>query len=323
MRWKTILLLLLLAGLGIWTTYLARRKSPPPPAESPLPALPKVPEKTPPPLAGKGADFPDPSRWKKGIPKGGIFQVPIPPGWTFLEQRDLVDRAGFASGFLVAPSLKDTTRSLVWFPYMPLLSESSGLIRTMMERYRRFKKRALPKVGLILYDHPDLGPLLRRAKWPFLPVCSPKEILQAFRNEWFGRYFWEKYGIPKPAGFALENPVTVKPGLAAARLAFRLGPDAEHLRPVEGLAFAAAGRPAPATGNWGMQLIFLQAPRGEWKKTRPILQAVLAGLRYDPEKHLELVGEKRALEVQLTRKLLRILPRLDLDEIYRKTGRAR
>ena len=317
MRGKLLVLLLILAGLGIWTTIQARRggKLPPPKEEAPLPGQNPA-GKPPQPLGAGGPDFPDPSGWKKGETKGGIFRVPIPPGWTFLEQRDLVDRARLATGFIVAPSLKDTRACLDWFPFLPLYSESSSEIRSLLARY---KTRHPPKVGLILYDHPDLGPLLRRAKWPFLPVTTPMGVLQAFHNEWFGEFFWEKYGIPKPAGFALKKPRTIKPGLAAAHLEFQLGPDKKHLKPVEGLAFLATGRPAPATGDWGMMLVFLQAPKGKWKETVPLLRAILAGLKYDPKVHLDLVGEKRALEVQLTRKLVRLLPRLDLDALFRET----
>ncbi len=318
MRGKLFFLLLVLAGLGAWTAWLARSRGHLPPAPPPEEALPSGEKEPPPPLQAGGPDFPDPSGWEKGRPKGGIFQVPIPPGWTFLEQRDLVNRAGFATGFLVAPSLKDTRRALVWFPYMPLLSETSEYVRTILAAY---KAKHPPKVGLILYDHPDLGPLLRRAKWPFLPVTTPLGVLQAFHNEWFGEFFWEKYGIPRPAGFAMKNALVIRPGLAAAHLTFQLGPDRKHLKPVEGLAFLATGKPAPASGDWGMLLVFLQAPQGKWKETAPTLKAILAGLQYDPKVHLELVGERRALEVGLTRKLVRILPRLDLFEIFRKTSK--
>ncbi len=318
MRGKFLFLLLILAGLGVWTTLLARRgRESLPGEENPSPSTARVPRRPPPPLLRAGGpDFPDPGGWKKGKTKGGIFQVPIPPDWTFLEQRDLVNRAGFATGFLLAPSLKDTRKALDWFPYLPFLSESSRVIRSLLARY---KTRHPPKVGLILYDHPVLGPLLRRAKWPFLPVTTPAGVLQAFHNEWFGEFFWEKYGIPKPAGFSLGKPLVIRPGLAAAHLEFQLGPDEKHLEPVEGLAFLATSKPAPASGDWGMILVFLQAPKGKWKETLPLLRAVLAGLRYDPETHLRLVGERRALEVQLTRKLVRILPRLDLDAIFRET----
>ncbi len=318
MRGKILVLFLILAGLGVWTTLLARKgEKSLPPREGPLPSGPgSSSPKPPPPLRAGGPDFPDPAGWKKGETKGGIFKVPIPPGWTFLEQRDLVNRAGFATGFLVAPSLKDTRACLDWFPYLPLYSESSGVIRSILAGY---KTQHPPKVGLILYDHPDLGPLLRRAKWPFLPVTTPLGVLQAFHNEWFREFFWEKYGIPKPAGFALKKPKVIKPGLAAAHLEFQLGPDMKHLKPVEGLAFLATGRPAPATGDWGMILVFLQAPKGKWEETVPLLRAVLAGLQYDPKVHLELAGERRALEVQLTRKLVRLLPRLDLNAIFRET----
>ena len=321
MRWKLATLLLVLAGLGVWTAYLTRKRETALAAGESLPGPETLPHGTepPPPLRAARPDYPDPSGWKRGETKGGVFKVPIPPGWTFMEQRDLIDRARFATGFIVAPSLQDTRKSLVWFPYLPLLSGSSSEIRSLLARY---KTDHPPKVGLILYDHPDLGPLLRRAKWPFLPVTNPLDILEAFHNEWFGEFFWEKYGIPKPAGFSLKNPVVVKKGLAAAHLSFRLGPDMEHLKPVEGLAFLAAGKPAPASGDWGMMLIFLHAPEGKWEETAPLLRAVLAGIEYDPDAHLSLVGERRALEVQLTRKLVRLLPRLDLKEIFRKTRRA-
>ncbi len=318
-RYLPVLLFIGVLGLGVYTVFLGSGSRPRNPAKSigDTDSWKRKRDKASMALKAEGIKLPDTSGWKHLETKGGLFSIPVPPGWEAIEQRDLVNRREAGTGFMVSKSLKDTSEAVIWYPFLPLFSSSSGEIRELLERAGSNRPR---KIGLIMYDHPVVGPVLRRMQWPFLPVCSPLEVFKALENEWFGRYFWEKHAVPKPKGFKLENPHEVWKRLGVAKVSFLLGSERYGYKEVEGLCFLGTSRPAPGRGGWGVFLLLLQAPKGKWNKVLPTMIAILRGIEYNPGKHLETIGKERIAEVELTKRMVEMIPNLDFKMISSQVG---
>ena len=256
----------------------------------------------------------DTSSWRRVTTRGGIYAYRIPPGWFTRDMPDSRDRARIHTGFLVSPDRKDLSTGLYWYPNLPLHSRSSAPVKRLLDFYRP------RKVGLILYKRSDTKGLFRNLRWPFLPYTTPREAAGLLGDAWFGRFAFTKWGMPRPEDFSLTGMKRVTGDLTASRLHYRLEPEPGRFRQVEGLCYLGRTGIAAGSGDWGVWLLLVQAPAGEWAEKAPILQAILESVEYDKAKHLETVGPARGAEVTQQRQVVGRLRLERLAERFRQVS---
>ena len=113
-----LVLFLLVAALAAWTLLEGRRKPPAGPRSAPARPEPEPDPKPHPPLDPVLKTLPDASGWERHETLGGLFSVPVPPGWAARDQRDRIEPARLSTGFMVAASLEDTRSGLFFYPYL-------------------------------------------------------------------------------------------------------------------------------------------------------------------------------------------------------------
>jgi hypothetical protein len=240
-----------------------------------------------------GFQLPHTSTWERRRTRGGIYSYRVPPGWFTRDMPDSRDRARIHTGFLLCPSQANRRTAFIWYPCLPIHSPSSTPVKRLLDSFKP------KKVGLILYKLTHTKRLFRSLRWPFLLPTGPRQVAATLNQEWYGKLAFTKWGSALPYGFSLTGAKRLTANLAATLVRYRVGDgdDPAAYTPLEGLCYLGTVGRAQGSGDWGVWMLLIQTPQGEWSRHLPTLWAILRSLEYDQERHLETIGPARGVEV--------------------------